>query len=168
MVQFLATLAMSGRAANDWAGLWGEGQREAGLPRARKVGGELVPGRRWMGGGRVKVAGCVRPHGAEGVADGVRCFVGLGCEASPMRVPKRRWVQDAPPCFSHRSLSGGRPARPRGLRSRRGLGLQFPSIRDAGSLPAVKASRVYCVPGSRKSRGNLDNPGKRARHNGSV
>ena len=68
----------------------------------------------------MKVAGCVRRHGAERVADGIRCFFGLGCEASPMRVPKRRWVQDAPPCFSYRSLSGGRPA-------------PVSPIRDAGS-----------------------------------
>ena len=43
-----------------------------------------------------------------------------GREASPIRVPRSRWVHDAP-CFSQRSWSGGQTPRCRRLRTRRVL-----------------------------------------------
>ena len=38
-------------------------------------------------------------------------LIGPECEASPLRVPRRRCENEALPCFSQRGLSGGRPPR---------------------------------------------------------
>ena len=82
--------------------MWRESQRDTRLQGTREG---CTPPRKGAREERVKVAGRVSLYLP------VLTLTDPGSEASPMRVPMRRWVQDALLCLSHLGLSGGWLAR---------------------------------------------------------